>query len=43
MGLSVSLDEWCLRSDAALRGLTGVRELVDDILIMAPTREDLQL
>lgn len=41
MGLSASSDEWCSRSDAALSGLQGVKKLVDDILIMASSEEEL--
>ena len=41
MGCSASSDEWCKRSDAALVGLPGVHKLVDDILIEAPTYEEL--
>lgn len=37
MGLHVSSDEWCRRSDEALAGLEGVQKIVDDILVEAPT------
>lgn len=38
MGLCASSDEWCHRSDLALAGLPGVKKLVDDILVQAPTK-----
>ncbi len=41
MGLSPSGDWWCQRSDEALAGLPGVLKLVDDILVQAPTKEEL--
>ena len=37
MGLSASSDEFCRRSDEVIANLPGVRKLVDDILISAPT------
>ena len=37
MGMSCSSDEFCRRSDAIVEGLAGVRKLVDDILVQAPT------
>jgi hypothetical protein len=43
MGLNASSDEWCARSDVALEGLTGVQKIVDDILVYAPTMQDLAL
>ena len=42
MGLSYSSDEFCHRSDEVVRNLPGVRKLVDDILIQAPTLEALK-
>lgn len=42
MGLNASGDEWCRRSDLALQGLTGVKKLVDDILVEGETLEQLQ-
>jgi len=41
MGLNASSDEFCQRTDAALAGLSGVLKIVDDILIMAETKEEL--
>ncbi len=41
MGLSPSGDWWCQRSDEALAGLPGVLKLVDDLLVQAPTKEEL--
>ena len=41
MGLNASGDEWCKRSDTALQGLEGILKLVDDILIFAPSYEQL--
>ena len=37
MGLNASSDEWCRRSDEALKGTEGTIKLVDDILIHAQT------
>ena len=42
MGLSCSSDEFCRRSDEVIRDLPGVRKLVDDILIQAPSLEVLK-
>ena len=42
MGLSCSSDEFCRRSDKIIKGLQGVRKLVDDILIQAPDLKTLQ-
>ena len=42
MGLSCSSDEFCRRSDEVVRDLPGVRKLVDDILVQAPTMEALK-
>lgn len=39
MGLDPSGDEYCLCPDQALRGLKGVRKIVDDIIIFAPNAE----
>ena len=39
MGLVSSSDEWCRRSDAAIKGIEGVQKIVDDILIYGPTKE----
>ena len=41
MGSCVSSDEWCQRSDEAIRGLVGVNKLVDNILITSKTKEEL--
>ena len=41
MGLNCSGDEFCRRSDDALRGLPGVIKLIDDILIYASNYEEL--
>ncbi len=41
MGMASSGDWWCKRSDEALVGLEGVVKLVDDILVMADTKEEL--
>ena len=41
MGLSSSSDEWCRHSDRAIEGLPWARKIVDDILIWAPTLEEL--
>ena len=37
MGLCISSDCFLSKTDAALRGLTGVVKLVDDLLVVAPT------
>ena len=37
MGLSCSSDEFCRRSDTIVQGLPGVRKLVDDIIVQAPS------
>ena len=41
MGLNASGDEFCLRTDKAVAGITGVKKLVDDVLIFADNDEDL--
>ena len=41
MGLNASSDEWCRRSDEAIRGIPGCQKIVDDILIAAKTKEEL--
>ena len=41
MGLVSSGDLFCQRSDMALAGLPGIEKLVDDILVMAATKEEL--
>ena len=41
MGLSASSDHWCYRSDQVVQGLPGVLKLVDDILVQAPTADEL--
>jgi hypothetical protein len=41
MGLNASGDEYCRRGDQALSGLKGVKKIVDDILIHAPTLDEL--
>ena len=40
-GLNASGDEFCRRSDDAIRGLEGTLKLVDDILVFASTKEEL--
>ena len=42
MGSSSSSDEWCRRSDDAIRGLKGVNKLVDDILVVGDSLETLE-
>ena len=42
MDLSCSSDEFCRRSDEVVRNLPGIRKLVDDILVQAPTPEALK-
>ena len=39
MGLNASGDEFCLRTDKAVAGLPGVKKLVDDILLFAPSHD----
>ena len=39
MGLCSTNDEWCFRSDAAIKDIPGCFKLVDDILVAAPTYE----
>ena len=39
MGFCSSGDEFCRRSDEVIAGLVGVRKLVDDVLIQAPSIE----
>ena len=41
MGLNASSDEWCRRSDEVIRGMKGVLKIVDDIIVFAPTKEEL--
>ena len=41
MGLSASSDEWCSRSDEAIQGVPGTQKIVDDILVAAPTEQEL--
>ena len=41
MGLVSSGDLFCQRSDMALTGLPGIEKLVDDILVMGATKEEL--
>ena len=41
MGLNCSGDEFCRRSDDALRGLPGVVKLIDDILVYASNYSEL--
>lgn len=42
MGLNASGDEYCARGDRALAGIVGVKKIVDDILVFAPTLSELQ-
>jgi hypothetical protein len=42
MGLSSSSDEFCQRSDAAVRDLPGVIKIVDDILVQASSVAELK-
>ena len=42
MGLSCSSNEFCRRSHKIVKGLQGVRKLVDDILVQAPDLKTLQ-
>ena len=42
MGSCASSDEWCRRSDDAIRGTDGTSKLVDDILVVARTQEELE-
>jgi hypothetical protein len=41
MGLNASGDEYCARGDRALSGLSGVRKIVDDIIIFASDLDEL--
>ena len=41
MGLASSGDEFCQRTDQALSGITGVSKLVDDVLVVGNTAEQL--
>jgi transposase InsO family protein len=41
MGLSSSGDEFCRRSDEVLAGLPWTQKIVDDILVQAPSQEEL--
>ena len=41
MGLNASSDEFCLRTDQALKGIPGMVKLVDDILIFAEDEDTL--
>jgi DNA-binding protein Fis len=41
MGLSSSSDEFCRRSDEAIKGIKGVLKIVDDILVQGSTEEEL--
>ena len=42
MGSSSSSDEWCRRSDDAVRGICGVSKLVDDVLVVSNSIEQLE-
>ena len=42
MGLTSSSDEWCARSDVVIEGLPFALKIVDDILISAPSLEELK-
>ena len=42
MGLSSSSDEWCRHSDRVVEGFPWCKKIVDDILIWAPTPQDLE-
>ena len=42
MGLSCSSGEFCRRSDKIVKGLQGVRKLVNDILVQSPDIKNLQ-
>ena len=42
MGLSASSDEWCRRSDVIVESLPFAKKIVDDVLIWAPTLDDLK-
>ena len=42
MGSCASSDEWCRRSDDAIRGVAGVSKLIDDILVVAGSMEELE-
>jgi hypothetical protein len=41
MGLSSSSDEWCKHSDRAIESLHFAKKIVDDILVWAPSLEEL--
>ena len=41
MGLSASSDEWCARSDEALKGIPGCLKLVDDVLVSGTNMPEL--
>ena len=41
MGLTSSGDEFCARTDKALAGIPGVFKLVDDILMLGDSMEQL--
>ena len=41
MGLSSSSDEWCRRSDEAIKGIDNCRKIVDDIIVYGPTEQEL--
>ena len=42
MGLSCSSDKFCRHSDKVIKGLPGIRKLVDDILVQAPDMDTLR-
>ena len=42
MGLNTSPDEWCCHSDRIATGLPWAKRIVGDIIIWAPTLEELQ-
>ena len=42
MGLNASLDEWCCHSDRMVVGLPWAKKIVDDMIIWAPTLEELE-
>ena len=41
MGLNASSDEWCRRSDVAVKGLEWCMKIVEDIIIWATNAEDI--
>ena len=41
MGLNASSDEWCRRSDEAIRGVNGAQKIVDDIIVVGCTWSEL--